>query len=265
MTTPRRCGAVLFLVLAAMLWPAAGSLASVNLVVNGGFESGNLAGWTTFGTLNPDPDVGHVTMSGPGLGGIKQEIETTPGEKYLVSFQLGNVNLCPPAWSSLRVSWGGQVLYDGGVFPMSTTSWSYEVLGGVGETTDLEFDLYKHTMHGDANLDGAVNIADLSVVLANYDKAGLTLSQGDFTGDGRVNIADLSILLANYDQSLASITNYDQFILADVIVASAIPEPATIVIWSLLGMAAAGYGLRRRRHATVCDKNIPRDERRPPD
>ena len=41
---------------------------------------------------------------------------------------------------------------------------------------------------GDANLDGEVSFADLNVVLANYNKTGLTWSDGDFNGDGAVDL-----------------------------------------------------------------------------
>ena len=37
---------------------------------------------------------------------------------------------------------------------------------------------------GDANADGTVDISDLAIVLTNYDKTGMTWSQGDFNGDG---------------------------------------------------------------------------------
>ena len=46
-----------------------------------------------------------------------------------------------------------------------------------------------------------MNIADLSILLANFDKTGMTWAQGDFNGDGTVNIADLSMLLANFDKT----------------------------------------------------------------
>ena len=47
-------------------------------------------------------------------------------------------------------------------------------------------------MPGDANLDGKVDINDLSIVLANYDKNGMAWTEGDFTGDGTVDINDLT-------------------------------------------------------------------------
>jgi ELWxxDGT repeat protein len=43
---------------------------------------------------------------------------------------------------------------------------------------------------GDANLDGAVDDADFSIVAGNYASAGAGWNAGDFNGDGRVSILD---------------------------------------------------------------------------
>lgn len=50
---------------------------------------------------------------------------------------------------------------------------------------------------GDANLDGAVNLLDLSALASTFNKPG-TWSQGDFNGDGTVDLLDLSLLAANF-------------------------------------------------------------------
>ena len=55
---------------------------------------------------------------------------------------------------------------------------------------------------GDANLDGQVDINDLTIVLAHYDRTGLAWAQGEFTGDGTVDINDLTIVLARYGQTV---------------------------------------------------------------
>jgi hypothetical protein len=52
---------------------------------------------------------------------------------------------------------------------------------------------------GDANLNGTVNVSDLSLLAANYGMtSGATWAMGDFTGEGAVNVSDLSLLAANY-------------------------------------------------------------------
>jgi hypothetical protein len=53
------------------------------------------------------------------------------------------------------------------------------------------------TKPGDANLDGVVNISDLSILMANWGSSPTNLN-ADFNKDGSVNISDLSILMANW-------------------------------------------------------------------
>jgi formylglycine-generating enzyme len=92
------------------------------------------------------------------------------------------------------------------------------------------------SLPGDANQDGTVNIADLAVLLTNFDKTGMTWAQGDFNADGTANIADLSSLLTNFDKSLgASLPN-----------SRAVPEPSAL---ALLVVAAVGLYWGRDGHA----------------
>jgi hypothetical protein len=81
---------------------------------------------------------------------------------------------------------------------------------------------------GDANLDGKVDVGDLSILLANYDRTGATWGQGDFTGDGAVNVSDLSILLTNYDKTASAGL-------------SAVPEPSMLVLVALGGVLACAW------------------------
>ena len=57
---------------------------------------------------------------------------------------------------------------------------------------------------GDANLDGKVNVNDLTVVLTNFGQGGMTWSQGDFNGDGKVDVNDLTMLLTDFGKSLGT-------------------------------------------------------------
>jgi len=50
---------------------------------------------------------------------------------------------------------------------------------------------------GDANGDGAVNLADFNALKNNFGGSG-GLSQGDFTGDNLINLADFNILKENF-------------------------------------------------------------------
>ena len=78
---------------------------------------------------------------------------------------------------------------------------------------------------GDANEDGVVDDADLSLLLANWGQ-NVGWELGDFDGDNVVTDADLSLLLANWTGSIL------------------VPEPASALIL-LLGFA--GAPLRRGR------------------
>ena len=89
--------------------------------------------------------------------------------------------------------------------------------------------LLQTAIPGDANLDGKVDINDLTIVLSNYNGTGMTWAHGDFVGDGTVDINDLTIVLTNYNRSLGSAA-------AGM---APVPEPAAIVLAAaaLLGLA----------------------------
>ena len=81
-------------------------------------------------------------------------------------------------------------------------------------------------MPGDANLDGRVDINDLTIVLAHYGQTGgMNWGTGEFNGDGKVDINDLTIVLAHYGQSVGASARAGL---------SAVPEP------SILALLAAG-------------------------
>lgn len=102
----------------------------------------------------------------------------------------------------------------------------------LGQSVDSTSVLVRATLLGDANLDGAVGIADFARLGAAYNLPG-GWSAGDFNYDGLTGIADFSLLAANFNQSLPP---------AGVPARGApIPEPATL----LLPLAA--LALRRRR------------------
>ena len=69
-------------------------------------------------------------------------------------------------------------------------------------SANIGFRVASAVLPGDANLDGTVDINDLTTVLANYNQTGMTWADGDFIGNGTVDINDLAIVLANYNATL---------------------------------------------------------------
>ncbi len=57
-------------------------------------------------------------------------------------------------------------------------------------------------LSGDANLDGVVDLSDLSLVVANWNGAGKIWADGDFNYDGTANLADMSLLAQNWNAKL---------------------------------------------------------------
>ena len=108
--------------------------------------------------------------------------------------QVGNVNFIYKPTSSSVASIRLQVIVQGAqltayydnaqMFPENTA--------GSGAGVSLK------SIPGDLNGDGTVNVTDLSILLSNWGKTGVTAAQGDLNGDGTVNVTDLSILLSNW-------------------------------------------------------------------
>jgi uncharacterized protein (DUF2141 family) len=92
---------------------------------------------------------------------------------------------------------------------------------------------------GDANLDGKVDINDLTAVLTNYgETAGATWNAGDFNGDGKVDINDLTAVLTNYGHSLGASAGG----------INTVPEPSSILALATVAPLVGWRLMRRRRH-----------------
>ena len=91
--------------------------------------------------------------------------------------------------------------------------------------------LLRTGLPGDANLDGRVNVNDLTIVLTNFGQTRMTWSQGDFNGDGKVDVNDLTIVLSNFDRT------------AGTAGPAAVPEPSVLAMFAaaLFGLLACGW------------------------
>lgn len=91
---------------------------ATELVVNGGFETGDFTGWTDDGSSSVGTDSTAVHSGTYGvengsvgsLGYLSQTLATTPGATYLLSFWLNSPDGQTP--NEFQVSWNGTVLFD---------------------------------------------------------------------------------------------------------------------------------------------------------
>jgi hypothetical protein len=67
-----------------------------------------------------------------------------------------------------------------------------------GQSVDNTAILMRHTLYGDANLSGNVNLQDFNRVAANFGQSPRHWSQGDFTFNLLVNLQDFNRLASNF-------------------------------------------------------------------
>jgi hypothetical protein len=113
--------------------------------------------------------------------------------------------------------------------------------------------LVRHTLLGDATLDGAVDFNDLVRLGQNYNTMVSAVtdgwwSHGDFTYDGVVDFNDLVKLAQNYGSVLpaalrGTAPDFQNDLAAAAAALASVPEP-TDLAWAL---AASGCAAQRRR------------------
>ncbi|WP_428386911.1 glycoside hydrolase family 10 protein [Mucisphaera sp.] len=121
---------------------------------------------------------------------------------------------------------GGYSLVDLNMIASGMGTPDYDLTGdGTTTADDLRFwveELFGSRL-GDTNLDGSVDLLDLSLLAASFGQSGKTWANGDFDGNGSVDLIDLSLMAGSF--------GFGQ----------AVPEPVTA-----LGLAG-GLVLMRRR------------------
>jgi hypothetical protein len=134
--------------------------AKANLIVNGGFETGNFSGWTVtpapsgsnigvgHGEGAPDSTLGALFGGlGPGSDAISQTFATTPGAFYTLSFFYRVNDTTFTANNAFNVLWNG-VSIPGGLFPQSNVNPGFLTatihLQATSAFTTLEFEGYNN-------------------------------------------------------------------------------------------------------------------------
>jgi hypothetical protein len=194
---------LLFLLLAAA---AAQAQPYSNLVLNGGFETGDFTGWTLSGANTPasvdNGTFGLYSQIAPHSGNydadfesdgnadfqyLSQTVPTIAGASYCLSFWFDNDDL---DFGEFQLSWNGNtILVTDGVGPIfNPTTWTEMQFSvpAAGSSAVLQF--------GFANLNSIIALDDISVVPAPPGIAGISLSGAN--------------LVVNATNGLAGSTNY---------------------------------------------------------
>lgn len=122
-------------VLALSLLPAAPSAAATNIVVNPGFETGSLTGWTSnvadVADFAPYPHSGtYGAYAGPygSVGFLSQNLPTVAGQTYQLSYWL--LNQSSESTNQFQVSWNGGVIASQTL--VNTTTFGYTLFSVSG-------------------------------------------------------------------------------------------------------------------------------------
>ena len=128
---------------------------------------------------------------------------------------------------------------------MNVLTAAYRSYGGTPtlEASNVGFRVASAALPGDADLDGIVDINDLTIVLANYNQTGMTWTHGEFTGDGTVDINDLTIVLANYNVTLGTGGTG----------LAAVPEPPGVVLLASARFGLFAWGTKRSHENTIAN------------
>lgn len=217
----------------------------------------NTAGGTTY-ACSIDATNNYLNMikvnqgANPQFVNLKVEdtgIDIQAGSAYRLVFRVNGTNLTADLFKSDGAFVKEITATDDGSLggPAYTTgdvgTWALKKSSPI-ESTWANMTVGALPLAGDVNLDGKVNIADLTMLLNKYNKpiwVDPPLPLADFNSDGVVNVSDLTALLNNYNKIQPLVVGS-----AGGLTGSPVPEPSTICLVLSSLATLAFYGLRKR-------------------
>jgi hypothetical protein len=171
----------LFIALALFALLLTSSAKADNLVVNGGFETGDFTGWTVSGgafdcgingsgisNVSPYSGVYSACFGNPdGYTYISQYLATVPGQSYVLTVMIAQQPAGYTPDNSLVVDWNGSVL--GGMSDIPVTSWIE------GQTTMTATSSSTELTIGAWDEPGWIALDDISVTTTTPEPASLVL------------------------------------------------------------------------------------------
>lgn len=149
--------------------------------------------WSAFGGAQPVVVVDQAAIDSAGAGGVWNHLRFVPLDgSFITGAQTGRVYRVGAGAPRYIPSWDP---YGG---PRPTTVVDQNAVNNAGSGGAWNHLRVPTPVVGDVNVDGFVDCADKSTLLANFGRQSATPGMGDLNGDGQVSVLDLSILIAHW-------------------------------------------------------------------